>query len=290
MAVAPALPAPDAFGGRIQMSCPTNARASVARLTQRNKNKHRRLFDGGEGSLKVREGALLLLSRMTSGITSSSPSRYPSHTNRCMPLSNLISSSALTTIHLPFLVPPPPPLVQDGDIVSYMIHGAKLLTGTIVIPEKGVPGIRCDHCDTVVSCSAFENHAGHGQRRNPYDGITTAEGLTLRQIASRLPSLPDAYVAAPSAGGGGGGKRIGKKAFGSAMAEALGAVSERCNEVLSQLDTLASACIICYQVCFRGLRREEGGETGCLATRYVVRALGGRRGNVSSGHLSNLKA
>jgi len=38
-AVPPSAPQ-DAFGGRIQMFCPTNARASVARLTQRNKNKH----------------------------------------------------------------------------------------------------------------------------------------------------------------------------------------------------------------------------------------------------------
>ena len=123
------------------------------------------------------------------------------------------------------------------------MHGNKLLTGTIVIPEKGPSGILCDHCKTVVSCSAFEAHAGHGQRRNPYDGITTSEGLTLRQIASRLPSLPDTYVpAAPL------GKRIGKKAYGSALADQLGTLAERCHEILSQLDTLASACIICYQV------------------------------------------
>lgn len=50
---------PDGAGagsGRIQMSCPTNPRASVARLSQRNKNKHRRLFDGQSGALKVRWG------------------------------------------------------------------------------------------------------------------------------------------------------------------------------------------------------------------------------------------
>ena len=44
------------------------------------------------------------------------------------------------------------------------------------------------------------------------------------------------------------GKRMGKKAFGSAMAESLGTLADRCHEILSQLDTLASACIICYQV------------------------------------------
>lgn len=40
------------------------------------------------------------------------------------------------------------------------MHGEKLLTGTVVIKEKGVSGILCDHCNAVISCSAFEAHAG----------------------------------------------------------------------------------------------------------------------------------
>ena len=100
--------APPSASGRIQMACPTAPRASVARLSQRNKNKHRRLFDGEA--------------------------------------------------------------LKDGEQVSYNAHGVKLLTGTVVINPSGVSGIRCDHCNTVISCSAFESHAGHGQRRNPYGG------------------------------------------------------------------------------------------------------------------------
>lgn len=55
--------------------------------------------------------------------------------------------------------------------------------------------------------------------------------------------MPDAYVAPVAVG-----KRMGKKAFGSALAESLGTLADRGHEILSQLDTLASACIICYQV------------------------------------------
>ncbi|GAX73964.1 hypothetical protein CEUSTIGMA_g1414.t1 [Chlamydomonas eustigma] len=175
----------DAGSGRIQMFCPTNTRVSVARMAQRNKNKHRRLFDGGEGSLK------------------------------------------------------------HGDLVTYTLHGVKLLSGMVVIPEKGAPGIRCDHCNSVVSCSTFEAHAGHGQRRNPYDGITTAYGITLRQLAAKLPSLQEQYVAPPALG-----KRGIKKGFGSALADALGALSDRCNNILSQLDSLASSCALCCQADF----------------------------------------
>jgi hypothetical protein len=112
-ALPPAVPpawgalAADAAGGsgtgRIQMSCPTLPRASVARNTVRQGNKHRRLFDGQAGALK------------------------------------------------------------DGDLVSYVMHGEKLLTGTVVIKEKS-HGILCDHCRSVISCSAFEAHAGQGKR------------------------------------------------------------------------------------------------------------------------------
>ena len=145
------------------MFCPTNARASVARLTQRNKNKHRRLFDGGEGALKVSQGNCSHASLIIFDLIP------------CYQRVNKIISSYQTHTHTP-----PSDTLQDGEIVSYTIHGVKLLTGTVVIPEKGASGIRCDHCNHVFSCSAFENHAGHGQRRNPYDGITTSEGLTLR--------------------------------------------------------------------------------------------------------------
>lgn len=69
-------------------------------------------------------------------------------------------------------LPPPPPHThtttpaplawpaQNGGKVSYMLHGTVLLTGTVVIDVSGVSGIHCDHCNQVISCSAFEAHAG----------------------------------------------------------------------------------------------------------------------------------
>ena len=40
--------------------------------------------------------------------------------------------------------------------------GKKLLSGVVVIDAAGaaVSGIRCSHCNEVVSCSQFEAHAG----------------------------------------------------------------------------------------------------------------------------------
>ncbi len=51
--------------------------------------------------------------------------------------------------------------------MSYNLHGTKILTGRVVINERGTSGIHCDHCNQVVSCSAFENHAGRGGRSRP---------------------------------------------------------------------------------------------------------------------------
>ncbi len=78
-------------------------------------------------------------------------------------------------------------------------------------------------------------HAGQGQRRNPYDGIVTSEGLTLRQIASKLPSLPDTYVSTSLS-------KVGRRAgflpsFSNELSETLGNLSERC-------ETGSSACSV----------------------------------------------
>ena len=52
-------------------------------------------------------------------------------------------------------------------------------------------GVLCKCCSTIISPSTFEAHAGHKQRRNPYDGIMTLDGVTLRELASRLPPIPE---------------------------------------------------------------------------------------------------
>ncbi len=56
---------------------------------------------------------------------------------------------------------------------------------------QGPVGILCSHCNTVISPSTFEAHAGHKQRRNPYDAIITDAGLSLKEMALRLPPLPE---------------------------------------------------------------------------------------------------
>ena len=44
-------------------------------------------------------------------------------------------------------------------------QGEKLLEGIVRITRGGVSGIECACCDTVISCSQFEAHAGRGSRR-----------------------------------------------------------------------------------------------------------------------------
>lgn len=61
------------------------------------------------------------------------------------------------------LCPPPPLHPQHGDKVLYVFHGQQLLEGSVSIDHAtGVSGILCACCSTVISCSAFEAHAGRG--------------------------------------------------------------------------------------------------------------------------------
>ncbi|GIM10423.1 hypothetical protein Vretimale_13980 [Volvox reticuliferus] len=82
--------------------------------------------------------------------------------------------------------------LQDGERVHYTIQGQRLLSGTIVIAQRSSDsGILCDCCNKVISASAFESHAGHKHRRNPYESILTNNGTTLKRIAERImPALP----------------------------------------------------------------------------------------------------
>ncbi|KAG1656826.1 hypothetical protein FOA52_008460 [Chlamydomonas sp. UWO 241] len=139
--------------------------------------------------------------------------------------------------------------LQDGQKVTYINGGVKCLTGAIVIKGK-THGILCDCCGKVVSCSAFEGHAGHGTRRNPYDGITTEDGLTLRFIAANLPPLPDDYVAAPAPSTSAAVGRSKWKKKSSSWMQPLVSIVDRCNNIMGQLDTLGSSCVICYQTDF----------------------------------------
>lgn len=106
----------------------------------------------------------------------------------------------------------------NGEQVTYMQSIAQnipVITGTIVIDPHGISGILCHHCNEIISasmvgcgmtdilslvfdssytdrafllwCIQFENHAGRGSRRAPYEFILTSRGETLRQIAARMP-------------------------------------------------------------------------------------------------------
>jgi hypothetical protein len=66
-----------------------------------------------------------------------------------------------------------------------------LMRGSVVINPRGVSGILCECCSQVVSCSAFEAHAGKGSKRAPYDSIYTDDHMSLAEIAAGLPALEE---------------------------------------------------------------------------------------------------
>lgn len=86
--------------------------------------------------------------------------------------------------------------LQNGMRVYYRSRSVNMLGGSIVINASGTSGILCDCCSTVVSCSQFESHSGHAQRRQPYEHIwVEEEGLNLKKMAARLPELPEGGLA-----------------------------------------------------------------------------------------------
>ncbi|CAK0734199.1 hypothetical protein CVIRNUC_000397 [Coccomyxa viridis] len=93
--------------------------------------------------------------------------------------------------HKRLFLPNEPGGLIDGQPVAYITsQGEELLKGAVRIdPDpEGASGILCACCNTVISCSQFEAHAGRGSRRAPYDNIFTADGLSLRKVASMMPS------------------------------------------------------------------------------------------------------
>ncbi|XP_054812842.1 uncharacterized protein LOC129313599 isoform X2 [Prosopis cineraria] len=71
--------------------------------------------------------------------------------------------------------------LPDGTEVAYYGHGQKLLEGY----KKGF-GILCRCCNTEVSPSQFEVHAGWASRRKPYAYIYTSNGVSLHELAISL--------------------------------------------------------------------------------------------------------
>ncbi|XP_049400388.1 uncharacterized protein LOC125864429 isoform X3 [Solanum stenotomum] len=71
--------------------------------------------------------------------------------------------------------------LPDGTDLSYYSKGKKVLGG-----YKQGNGIVCSCCDTEISPSQFEAHAGCAAKRQPYRHIYTSNGLTLHDIALML--------------------------------------------------------------------------------------------------------
>lgn len=71
--------------------------------------------------------------------------------------------------------------LPDGTEVGYYSRGKKLLDGY----KKGL-GIFCFCCDSEVSASQFEAHAGWASRKKPYGYIYTSNGVSLHEYAISL--------------------------------------------------------------------------------------------------------
>ncbi|PON71192.1 Autoimmune regulator [Trema orientale] len=72
-------------------------------------------------------------------------------------------------------------ILPDGTEVAYYARGQKLLVGY----KKGY-GIICSCCNSEVSASQFEAHAGWATRRKPYLHIYTSNGVSLHELSLSL--------------------------------------------------------------------------------------------------------
>ncbi|XP_022944249.1 uncharacterized protein LOC111448757 [Cucurbita moschata] len=72
-------------------------------------------------------------------------------------------------------------ILPDGTEVAYYARGQKLLVGY----KKGF-GIFCSCCNSEVSPSQFEAHAGWASRRKPYLHIYTSNGVSLHELSISL--------------------------------------------------------------------------------------------------------
>ncbi|KAJ9559342.1 hypothetical protein OSB04_013956 [Centaurea solstitialis] len=68
--------------------------------------------------------------------------------------------------------------LPDGTELTYVSHGQKLLDG-----YKLGRGIYCFCCNTEVSASQFEAHAGWATRKKPYENIYISNGVSLHEYA-----------------------------------------------------------------------------------------------------------
>ncbi|OIW08531.1 hypothetical protein TanjilG_03207 [Lupinus angustifolius] len=76
-------------------------------------------------------------------------------------------------------------VLPDGTEVAYYARGEQLLVGY----KKGF-GIVCSCCNSLVSPSTFEAHAGWPSRRKPYLNIYTSNGVSLHELSISLSKDP----------------------------------------------------------------------------------------------------
>ncbi|KAM3205971.1 hypothetical protein ACQJBY_061575 [Aegilops geniculata] len=72
-------------------------------------------------------------------------------------------------------------VLLDGTELTYYVDGQKRIDGYVKDQR-----IYCNHCNKVVSPSAFEAHAGEGSRRKPYDSIYTSNGVSLHELSMKI--------------------------------------------------------------------------------------------------------
>ncbi|MBA0848245.1 hypothetical protein Goshw_030137 [Gossypium schwendimanii] len=71
--------------------------------------------------------------------------------------------------------------LPDGTELAYFVRGEKLLVGY----KKGF-GILCTCCNSEISPSQFEAHAGWASRRKPFQNIYTSNGVSLHELSISL--------------------------------------------------------------------------------------------------------
>ncbi|KAL0912657.1 hypothetical protein M5K25_018646 [Dendrobium thyrsiflorum] len=72
-------------------------------------------------------------------------------------------------------------ILPEGTMLRYVVNGNPQLVG-----YAKDSGIYCTCCNEVVSPSQFEAHAGHSQRRKPYNYIYTSNGVSLHELSVTL--------------------------------------------------------------------------------------------------------
>ncbi|KAA3458587.1 Zinc finger, PHD-type [Gossypium australe] len=71
--------------------------------------------------------------------------------------------------------------LPDGTELAYFVRGEKLLVGY----KRGF-GILCTCCNSEISPSQFEAHAGWASRRKPFQNIYTSNGVSLHELSISL--------------------------------------------------------------------------------------------------------